>query len=293
MCRLFALSASPHRVSAKFWLLDASDSFVTQSQRNPDGTGLGYFEQDEPVLDKEPLAAFADQAFAREARELTSKMFVSHIRYATTGPRTPENCHPFALDGRLFAHNGVLGGIDALEAQLGDARSLVKGQTDSERFGALITKQIRDHAGDVAAGIAAAVRWAADNVPVCSLNFVLATPHELWAFRYPETDELYVLERQAGGYHGDRPLHHISTQLRVFSPHLRTHASVVVASEPLDDNPHWRLLDSGELLHVAPSLSVTARVLLDHPPAQLLKYSHATGQPAARTQAQANAPRGI
>ena len=28
---------------------------------------------------------------------------------------------------------------------------------------------------------------------------VLATPDELWAFRYPETDRLYVLEREKGG----------------------------------------------------------------------------------------------
>src|SRR6476660_1169180 len=118
MCRLFGLIASPHRVHARFWLLDAPDSLVAQSHRNPDGTGLGYYDPNQlPILDKEPLAAFADSSYAREARHLSSVSFVSHIRYATTGERTPENTHPFTMEGRIFAHNGVARGLDKLEAE--------------------------------------------------------------------------------------------------------------------------------------------------------------------------------
>jgi glutamine amidotransferase len=279
MCRLFALSSSPHRVHATFWLLNAEDSVITQSRRNPDGTGLGYFdERGAPVLDKEPLPAFKDKAFLREARQVRSNLFISHIRFATTGPKTPENCHPFSMDGRLFAHNGVLGGLDKLDAELGEVRSLVKGQTDSERYFALITKSIRARGGDVQAGVADAVRFAANNLPVCSINFVLADARELWAFRYPETDKLYVLERQAGGHHGERELHYVSTHLRVHSPALEQHKSVVVASECLDDNPDWRLMRPGELIHVSADLGVTSSVLLDQPPAQFFMPDHATGQ---------------
>ena len=68
MCRLFGLSAAPHRVQARFWLLEAPDSLVAQSHRNPDGTGLGYFGAGgQPVVEKEPVAAYDDRAFAREA----------------------------------------------------------------------------------------------------------------------------------------------------------------------------------------------------------------------------------
>ncbi len=40
MCRLFGLCAAPAQIRATFWLLDAPDSFVSQSKKNPDGTGL-------------------------------------------------------------------------------------------------------------------------------------------------------------------------------------------------------------------------------------------------------------
>lgn len=255
---------------ASFWLLDAPDSLVDQSHANPDGTGLGYFGVDgRPVLDKEPLPAFADAAFVREARHVVSTTFVSHVRHATSGGRTVENTHPFALDDRLFAHNGVIGDVARLEERLGAEVRLVHGETDSERFFALVTKEIRER-GDVAAGIAAAVHWIADTLPVLSLNFVLATSNELWALRYPDAHTLYVLERAAGGRHGGRALHHASRLLYVHVPELARHPSVVVASEPLDDSPDWRLLDSGELVHVSPDLDVSSTLLRHEPPAHPL-----------------------
>jgi predicted glutamine amidotransferase len=279
MCRLFGLSASPRRVHASFWLLEAPDSLVEQSRRNPDGTGLGFFDPEgQPVLDKQPVAAFEDAAFAREARHLSSITFVSHIRYATTGEPTIENTHPYAMDGRIFAHNGVLGDLGKVEAELGDDLALVQGQTDSERYFALVTREARANGGDVGAAISAAAGWIAANVPVYSINCVLATEHELWGFRYPETHRLFVLERSAGGHRGDEPLRHESDELRVHSDHLADHPSVVLASEPLDDHPDWRLLEPGELVHVGPDLSVTSRIAVDRPPAQVLELHHPTGQ---------------
>ncbi|MGG7380506.1 class II glutamine amidotransferase, partial [Escherichia coli] len=92
-----------------------------------------------PHVDKQPIAAYEDEQFAREARELQSPTFVAHVRYATTGGLDPKNTHPFEQRGRLFAHNGVIGDLDRLERELGDDAQLVRGDTDSERFFALIT----------------------------------------------------------------------------------------------------------------------------------------------------------
>ncbi|MEV0945553.1 class II glutamine amidotransferase [Rhodococcus sp. NPDC049939] len=269
MCRLFGLSASPHRVRASFWLLDAPDSLAKQSWRDPDGTGLGTFTADgAPVVEKQPLAAHGDKQFAIEAKQRYSTTFVAHIRFATTGDLLPKNTHPFAQRGRLFAHNGVVRDLPRLEAELGSDLDLVRGDTDSERVFALITGHIGRSGGGVKAGITTAVDWLADNVPIYALNFILTTPDELWALRYPDTHDLLFLERHPGGPSGSRHLQQTSGtgRIRARSEHLAEHPAVVVASEQMDEDPGWTPLRSGELLHVDRELRTSREFILDRPP---------------------------
>ena len=279
MCRLFGLSAGPEAVTARFWLLDAPDSLRRQSHAEPDGTGLGYFDAaGSPHVDKQPLAAFKDRAFAREARTVHARTFVGHIRFASTGAVLPQNTHPFEQDGRLFAHNGVLTGLPALEARLGPSgMRLVRGDTDSERWFALISTEIARHAGDVQAGVASALEWVAVNLPVLSLNFVMITAGELWALRYPDAHELHVLERAAGGELDARS----SLGTRIHCAPADTRPTVVVATEVMDDDPGWRPLRSGELLHVDPQLGAESTVLRSEAPVQMLTLDQIHGRARA------------
>ena len=273
MCRLFALSCAPKRATATFWLLDAPDSLSEQSHRDPDGTGLGYFDADgTPCVHKAPLAAYEDRDFATQARQASSATFIAHIRYASTGGLETRNTHPFEQHRRLFAHNGVIEGLDALDEHLGQDQALVEGETDSERFFALITRETRAHDGQVALGIERAALWIAQNLPVYALNLILITADELWALRYPDTHELYVLERQPGGHHGHRHLEHSGTggRMRVHSGDLADTPAVVIASERMDEHPGWRLMEPGELLHVDRHLHVTSRLVLPDAPASRL-----------------------
>jgi glutamine amidotransferase len=268
MCRLFGLTAGTVRVRAAFWLLDAPDSLVVQSRRNVDGSGIGFFDvAGAPVLDKQPEPAFRDEEFIHEARHAESETFVAHVRLASTGGRTVANTHPFAMNGRIMAHNGGFGELASLEAQLGSYASLVRGDTDSERYLALITQQTDAHGGDIGAGITAAARWIAANLPVAALNTVVAEPGHLWALRYPAQHALHILERQAGREAG---LHVRSATSSMHVPALDSAASVVVASEELDGETGWRMLAPGELVHVRPDLSVESEVVLAVPPARLI-----------------------
>jgi predicted glutamine amidotransferase len=272
MCRLFGMSGGDHAVKATFWLLEAPDSLARQSRREPDGTGLGWFDAGgRPQVSKQPLAAYTDEEFARQAREVESTVFVAHIRYATTGGLDVANTHPFELRGRLFAHNGVLLDLERLEHELGDDLSLVHGDTDSERLFALVTREI-ERQGDVGAGIAAAARWVAAELPLYAINLILGTRDGLWALRYPDTHDLWVLERGAGGPRGDRHLDAASAAgtVRVRSEQLARHPSVIVASERMDEDAGWRLLAPGELLHVGPALEVGSSIVLDGPPTHQL-----------------------
>jgi predicted glutamine amidotransferase len=271
MCRLFGLTAGPARVTATFWLLDAPDSLETQSHRNADGSGIGFFDPaGQPVVDKQPEPAFSDQEFIREARQAESSAFVAHVRWATAGGRTMRNTHPFVMDGRVMAHNGGIGELGQLDQELGRYASRVLGETDSERYFALITKQTDAHGGDVGAGITAAASWIAAHLPVSSLNIVVAAPGELWALRYPEQHALHILERPAGPGSGEPGLHVRSTTSSVHAPALGEQASVVIASEELDGETGWRMLAPGELVHVRPDLSVHSRIAIPQPPAHLV-----------------------
>jgi predicted glutamine amidotransferase len=271
MCRLFGLTAGTVPVPATFWLLDAPDSLEAQSRRNPDGSGIGFFAPDgSPVLDKQPEPAFSDQEFAREAKRAESATFVAHVRYATAGGRTVRNTHPFAMSGRIMAHNGGFGDLPRLDEQLGSYLSLAGGDTDSERFFALITQQADAQGGDLGAGIAAAARWIAARLPVSSLNTVIATPDELWALRYPDQHALHILERPAGASPGRDGLHVRSATSSIHAPALDAAASVVIASEALDGESGWRMLAPGELVRVRPDLSIESAVAITDPPARLV-----------------------
>jgi predicted glutamine amidotransferase len=277
MCRLFGMSAGRRVAHAAFWLLDAPDSLVQQSHREPDGAGIGWFTQEDPHVHKRPIAAYEDAQFARDAHHVHSRTFVSHVRFASNGGLTVPNTHPFKQRGRLFAHNGVIGDMAALEAELGDEQRLVHGGTDSERYFALVTREIERCGGDIGAGLGAAARWIGEHLPILSINCILTTPDGVWALRYPETHELYVLEREPG----EELRQDSSLGSRVRSEHGREHPLVVLASERLDEDPGWRLLGSGELLHVGPELGVSSEPAVERPPAKLLSLKDLSPQAQA------------
>jgi glutamine amidotransferase len=189
-----------------------------------------------------------------------------------------------------MAHNGGFGDLDRLEEQLGRYQDLVHGDTDSERYFALITQQIHAHGGDVGAGITAAARWIGERLPLSSLNTIVATAGELWALRYPGQHALHIIERPAGASSPPAPgtpaailattgsppgtaatgLHARSATSSVHAPALHAMPSVLVASEQLDGEQGWRMLASGELVHVRPDLTVESVIAIPDAPAHLV-----------------------
>ncbi|SNT45582.1 glutamine amidotransferase [Actinomadura meyerae] len=237
MCRLFGMSTGGPRVRAAHWLLDAPRSLRAQSHRMQHGAGLGWFSLGgEPVRDRAPLAAFENADFDLHARNVPSHTFVSHVRDASVGGLTVRNCHPFVMNDRLFAHNGVVKGLDVLRTWLTEVEHAhVAGETDSELVFAYLTAEIRRR-GDTTAGIVEAVRRIGAELPVFALNLLVAESGRLWALRYPESNELWVLSPERGG--AGEPAGPGAVP------------AVVLASEPMDDDPGWRLLEPGELLVV-------------------------------------------
>jgi glutamine amidotransferase len=116
----------------------------------------------------------------------------------------------------------------------------------------------------VTAGLVDAMRWLAANVPIYAVNLLLSTSTDMWALRYPETNQLYLSDRRETPPDGQ--FHLRTKRIRAQSEYLRFRPSVVFASEPMDDDPRWRLIDSGELVHVDSGLQISRQVVLPDPP---------------------------
>jgi predicted glutamine amidotransferase len=282
MCRLFGLHADKRVVTATFWLLEAPDNLVEQSKRNPDGTGIGVFDPDgRPEVYKEPVAAWQDRQFATEAHQLTGTTFIAHVRYSSSAALETRNTHPFLQDDRIFAHNGVVTGLDVVDERLHElgVGDLVQGDTDSERIFALITACTR-RGGDVGAGIVDAVGWLAETVPIFAVNMLLSTATDMWALRYPETHELYLLDRRK--VLAPDQLFELSTdRIHARSRHLMALPKVIFASEPMDDDPRWQLMEPGELAHVDAHLQIDRRIALPDSPKHQLRQDDLTARAAA------------
>jgi glutamine amidotransferase len=270
MCRLFALHAGERDVAAEFWLLDAPTSIARQSQMNADGYGLAALTARRGmVLIRNPVRASEDPVYRHMARRLDAAEILVHLRYASTGGVSLVNTHPFSQDGRLFAHNGVVGDLERIESRLGPNRAMVMGDTDSERFFALITLAIREAGGNVRAGITDAVREIVTEYELYSLNFVLAEIGHIWALRYPEHNPLHLQRRRRGGPTGVAPLDEADAAgtLRLHSDDAAVTPLVVIASERISDEPGWEEIQPGELLHVGPDLEVDREAIVSEPPA--------------------------
>jgi predicted glutamine amidotransferase len=276
MCRLFALHAGERDVAAEFWLLDAPTSIARQSEMNADGYGTAALTAKRGmVLIRNPVQASEDPAYRHVARRLDASEILVHLRYASTGGVSLVNTHPFSQDGRLFAHNGVVGDLDRIEARLGPNRAMVMGDTDSERFFALITLAIREAGGDVRAGITAAVREIIAEYELYSLNFVLGEIGHIWAFRYPEHNPLHLHRRRPGGSTGSAQLDQADPAgtLKLHSDDGAVAPLVVIASERISDERGWEEIDSGELIHVGSDLEVDRETIVSGPPAHPMVLS--------------------
>ncbi|HEX4304865.1 MAG TPA: class II glutamine amidotransferase [Solirubrobacterales bacterium] len=276
MCRLFALHAGDHDVAADFWLLNAPDSIARQSQINADGYGLAALTTKRGmIVMRNPVEAAGDSAYQAVAQRLVASEMIVHLRYADTGATSLVNTHPFTQDGRAFAHNGVVGNLEEIESSLGANRAMVMGQTDSERFFALITLAIREADGDVRAGITAAVREVVERYELYSLNFVIGELDHIWGFRYPEHNQLHLLRREPA-VDGSDVLDQADAAgtMRLHSDDAARVPLVVISSEPISEEPGWEEIGSGELVHVGPDLVVDRETIVAEPPPHPMVLSH-------------------
>src|ERR1700752_5095306 len=102
------------------------------------------------------------------------------------------------------------------------------------------------------------------------------TATDMWALRYPETHELYLLDRR---HIGERRLRMHSDRITAHSEQLTSDAPVLFAREPMDDDD-WALLAPGELVRVDADLHIDRRIAFRDPPKRQLRHEDLTAQAA-------------
>jgi glutamine amidotransferase len=226
---------------------------------NGDGTGLGWYGRRQvPALFRSAEPAWADESLRELAAEISSRLFLAHVRAATATPVQETNCHPFRYDKWLFVHNGFIADFAKVRRELLFAVhpalfTNIQGSTDSElMFHLALTLGLEDDpigGLERMAGFVEATATAAGIAEPLQMTIGLTDGQALYAARYasgPVANSLFVTE----DVESLRSLYPENERFAHFSDEAR-----VVVSEPLVDLPGlWREVPPGTALTVQQTL---------------------------------------
>ncbi|MFG3698237.1 ergothioneine biosynthesis protein EgtC [Micromonospora sp. NPDC047620] len=247
MCRHLAYLGPP--VTLRELLFDPPYSLVRQSWAprdmrgggtiNADGFGVGWYPgSGEPVRYRRAQPIWSDPTIAQLAAVTSAGAVLAAVRSATVGMAVLDGAAaPFAEGPWLFSHNGVVRGWPDTMVPLAGTlpvRDLLTldAATDSALLWALVRHRLR--AGvKPARAIAETVTAVAVAAPGSRLNLLLTDGHT-------------VVASVAG--------HALSIRA--------TPASVLLASEPHDDDPGWQAVPDGQLVE-ATATGVRLRALAE------------------------------
>jgi gamma-glutamyl hercynylcysteine S-oxide hydrolase len=189
---------------------------------NADGFGVGWYADGDPLPARYRRAGpmWADPSFADVARVTRTTSLLAAVRSATEGTSPDASAACPYRDGRfLFSHNGAVGGWPASLAELAAAVPPallidMEAHTDSALLWALVRHRLAGGA-DPAHALASTVADAAARAPG-RYNLLLTDGESIVATTYGDT-----------------------LAYRIEAPGPDGLGSVVVASEPYDDEPGW------------------------------------------------------
>jgi glutamine amidotransferase len=261
MCRWLGYLGSP--IEPRELLYDPERSLIDQSRQhapdmsvpNGDGFGLGWYgRHDVPALFHSDAPAWGDRNLRSLAGEISSPLFLAHVRAATGTPVQETNCHPFCHGRWLFVHNGYVADYGRLRRDLvlavrPDLFNSIEGTTDSEvMFHLAITFGLLEDPIDglaQMAGFVESVAAAAGVADPLQMTVGVTDGERLYAVRYASGPEANTLHYSAD-VESLRLLYPASERFAHFSA-----ASRVVVSEPLVALPGvWREVPAGSALVV-------------------------------------------
>jgi glutamine amidotransferase len=261
MCRWLGYLGSP--IEPRELLYDPERSLIEQSRRhapdmpvpNGDGFGLGWYGRREvPAVFHSATPAWGDRNLHTLASEISSALFLAHVRAATGTPVQETNCHPFAWGRWLFVHNGYIDGYEALRRDLllavrPDLFPNIKGTTDSElMFHLALTFGLADDpigGLERMAGFVEGLGAEAGIAEPLQMTVGVTDGERLWAARYASGPVVNTLFHSAD-VDSIRELYPENERFAHFGADSR-----VVVSEPLAPLPGlWHEIPAGSALVV-------------------------------------------
>lgn len=266
MCRFAVYSGAPVPLSRLVYDAPRGLSRLAWDPRemqhghvNVDGTGVAWWHPDEP--DEPPLryvttaTPWNDANLPQLLPRLRSHLAIGAVRAATPGiPFGPGNVAPFTHEGIAFAHNGWIGGYrkgtgrELLRRLPDDLFGAQDAVSDSQTLFLTVLAHLRSQvASDLADAVMAALSTVAE---VCRDAGEQATLNVACS-----DGTAVVLARASLGLPGN--------SLYAAQGTAQLPAGIVVASEPLDDDPAWEPVGDRTLLVIADGRITTRPLELD------------------------------
>ena len=286
MCRFIAyLGKTP--VILKEILDTPENSLINQSRRarggkfglNADGFGIGWYNHTidhSPGVFKSTQPAWNDENLQHIAAKIKATCFVGHVRASTVGDVNTFNCHPFTYRQFSFVHNGTIYGFDQLKRELrkllnDDMFELIRGQTDSEHFFALLMDTLYQNQNTdtfTLEQLVDAFQLTINKVRtlqtelgielVARINIVITDGKKMLATRYisDKNKNALSLYYAAGDYidnkHGPGVMHSVS----------KNPSALLIASEPLTNYAEeWEEIPVNHMLLIDEDLTISLKAI--------------------------------
>lgn len=167
MCEIFGLSSRENFIANEYL-----NEFYAHSKNHPHGWGLACISHDSALIEKESLKA-TESNYLKErlSQQISAKIMLAHIRYATIGNVEYKNCHPFYVKdstGRQWTliHNGTIFDYPPLSRYV----QKQTGDTDSERILLYLIDRLNDAQNKKGQGLVFEERFELLDSIICEMS---------------------------------------------------------------------------------------------------------------------------
>ncbi|MFC1564046.1 class II glutamine amidotransferase [candidate division KSB1 bacterium] len=240
-----------------------------------DGWGIGFFRNKSSFLYKKPLKRKNSKEFTTISEIISSRVFISHLRFSTIGEVKEANTQPFRWGNWLFAHSGTIHQFRKVKSRI--IRKLpiaykkqIQGNTDSEYCFYLYLSMLRGEGGikKGESSLTASVEGLKNFGTVLTdifeeaevqkdpeLNLLISNGNYLLAARYGKP--LYYFIQDNGGDSAELNFYFKETnvQFNIISSES-SNKFIVISSQMNNDIDIWREIPDKSVLSVDADLNI-------------------------------------